>query len=209
MKTYFKKTIKVSVILLSVLFLLPGCLMLVDTGDSTNINNGISFTNAFPFTEHGNWWMLTDEYGRMVKIEVINAVTSNQKTYFQIRYSESGDTVDNWFKKSPDGIFFCDSIDGDFDKLFPAVCSNNGGEFDTEEVSLQEGLMWVDRKESKFIVTLGDEHGVTVGDHMAVFHEGEKVGFVQVDETLDVVSYVSPKGGSGLVLTDDYYQIQY
>ncbi|MFC1510130.1 hypothetical protein ACFL49_00515 [Candidatus Omnitrophota bacterium] len=78
-----------------------------------------------------------------------------------------------------------------------------------EEVSLQEGLMWVDRKESKLIVTLGNEHGVSVGDHMAVFQDGKEVGFVQVEKTLDVVSYVSPKLETKFDLTQDYYQVKF
>lgn len=79
----------------------------------------------------------------------------------------------------------------------------------SQELSLREGLMWVDRKESKLIVTLGHEHGVTIGDHMAVFQNGKEIGTVRVDETLDMVSYVSPGQEKSFALTEDYYQVKY
>ncbi len=102
---------------------------IVDTINNDTINNEQNFYNIFPFTEQGNWWMLTDEHGKLVKVEVTNKITSNQKVFFQIRYQEGTDTIDNWFKKTSDGVFFCDSIDGDFLKLFPGVCSSKGGRF--------------------------------------------------------------------------------
>ena len=64
--------------------------------------------------------------------------------------------------------------------------------YDEKEKSRTEGLLWIDRKNSSFIVTLGVLHGLQPGSTLAIYDGNQKIDMAQVDVPWDVISYVKP-----------------
>ncbi len=79
--------------------------------------------------------------------------------------------------------------------------------YSLEERDNRQGLMWVDRKTSKFIVTLGAMNGLSKGSMLSVYDGNNKVGEVEVEVALDSISYVRPDEPSA-VLNNDYYEVR-
>ena len=76
-----------------------------------------------------------------------------------------------------------------------------------EEKMRKEGLLWVDRKSSRFIVTLGALNGVNKGSYLTIYDGDKKVGQAKVESAFDVISYVSPLEKSLNLSTKDYYRV--
>ncbi|MCD4781091.1 MAG: hypothetical protein K8S27_11175 [Candidatus Omnitrophica bacterium] len=79
--------------------------------------------------------------------------------------------------------------------------------YDETEKARKEGLMWVDREESKYFVTLGAIHGLKVGDFLTVYDGSQRVGRVEVESVFDVISYVLPFKNTDNFYQKNYYQI--
>ena len=75
------------------------------------------------------------------------------------------------------------------------------------EQERREGFLWIDRKSSKFIVTLGASHGLLTGDSLNVYEDDKKIGEVKINVPFDVISYVEPQGEFGNHLTEEYYSV--
>ncbi|MBU4333991.1 MAG: hypothetical protein KKD07_06080 [Candidatus Omnitrophica bacterium] len=79
--------------------------------------------------------------------------------------------------------------------------------YDDAEKARREGLLWVDRKTERIMVTLGAVHGLSKGSKLSVYEGSAKIGQVKVDTAFDVISFVSP-GGNALDLSKhNYYKI--
>ncbi len=71
-----------------------------------------------------------------------------------------------------------------------------------------DGFMWIDRKSSKYVVTLGAVNGIYPGSVLSVYSGEDKIGEVQVDTSFDVISYVVPQTNSLPLLDQDYYRVE-
>ena len=76
-----------------------------------------------------------------------------------------------------------------------------------QEKSRKEGVLWVDRQSSNFVVTLGALNGILPGSKLNVYQGSEKVGQVTVDTSFDVISYVHPEDSLDLS-ANDYYSVR-
>jgi len=84
------------------------------------------------------------------------------------------------------------------------------------ELERKNGILWVDRKSSQLIITLGLVNGLVPGTYLGVYEEklqangtviNEKVDDVIVEKTYDIISYVKP---TKMALDDfnrDYYRV--
>ena len=79
--------------------------------------------------------------------------------------------------------------------------------YNEEETSRTEGLLWVDREDSKFFVTLGAIHGLKAGDFLTVYDGKKRVGRVKVATVMDVISYVLPIKNTEKFFDQNYYQV--
>jgi len=64
--------------------------------------------------------------------------------------------------------------------------------YDEKERSRRVGVLWVDRKNKTYVVTLGAIHGLTVGSALSVYEGDKKIGMVSVDILYDVISFTIP-----------------
>jgi hypothetical protein len=79
--------------------------------------------------------------------------------------------------------------------------------YDKNDIRKKEGFLWVDRKSSKFVVTLGAINGLIPGSQLTVYNGEKSIGQVQVAETFDVISYVLPLNESIDLSQGDYYKV--
>lgn len=77
-----------------------------------------------------------------------------------------------------------------------------------EEKNKMEGLLWVDKKSDKLIVTLGALNGLSEGRLLSVYEDSQKIGEVKVKTALDSISYVEVQGQLKTFLKGDYYQVK-
>lgn len=75
------------------------------------------------------------------------------------------------------------------------------------ELSRTEGVLWVDRKASLMMVTLGQANGLRQGSNLTVFEAKKKIGDVIVDSTFDLVAYVKPIGKTINDFDKNYYRV--
>ena len=75
------------------------------------------------------------------------------------------------------------------------------------EKSRKEGLLWVDRKTARIMVTLGAVHGLSRGSILSVYEGSTKIGQVKVDTAFDVISFVSLGDNSVDLSKHNYYKI--
>ena len=79
--------------------------------------------------------------------------------------------------------------------------------FSEEELNRKEGILWIDRKASKYMVTLGTIHGVMKGSYCDVFEGSTKIGSVRVDDPLFIISYVTLLDKSQDDYKENYYRV--
>jgi len=79
--------------------------------------------------------------------------------------------------------------------------------YDEKERSRREGILWIDRRTAKCIITLGAVNGLSVGSKLTVMKETEKVDVVTVDTPFDVISYVTPQSKRVAQFDNDYYRV--
>ncbi len=76
------------------------------------------------------------------------------------------------------------------------------------EAERKDGSLWIDRKTSSFMVTLGVLNGVTKGSRLSVFEGENKIAVIKVTSALDVVSYAQPVDKKIADFSRDYYQVK-
>lgn len=79
--------------------------------------------------------------------------------------------------------------------------------YDETELNRREGTLWVDDKSAKFVVTLGAVHGVLPGSRLSVYHKGQRIGYVAVSFSFDVISYVHPAQDFLFDINDKYLRV--
>tara|TARA_B100000745_G_scaffold286395_1_gene222298 strand:- start:184 stop:630 length:447 start_codon:yes stop_codon:yes gene_type:complete len=79
--------------------------------------------------------------------------------------------------------------------------------YDDDEKSRTDGFLWIDRSNSKYVVTLGAVNGVYPEAELTVYDGDDRVGEVIVDTSFDVISYVQPMGTEFSDLPNDYYKV--
>ncbi len=63
-----------------------------------------------------------------------------------------------------------------------------------EEAARREGYLWREAETGRMMVTLGALQGLRPGRRLAVYEGDRRVGWVEVEKTLDVIAYVEPVG---------------
>lgn len=67
------------------------------------------------------------------------------------------------------------------------------------------GVLWVDRKSSKYVLNLGSSDGIRIGDSLDIYDRNKnKAGRVKIVTLLNLISYAEPTEANQK-LTDDYY----
>jgi cell division protein FtsB len=81
--------------------------------------------------------------------------------------------------------------------------------YSDEEKSRKEGYLWIDHDAGTAIVTLGALHGLSAGTKLAVLDDANKIiGYVIVDSTMVVVSYVRAMGKSVDDFKGTYFKVK-
>ncbi|MBF0522774.1 MAG: hypothetical protein HQL24_06935 [Candidatus Omnitrophica bacterium] len=75
------------------------------------------------------------------------------------------------------------------------------------EKSRREGFLWVDKKASRLVATLGAVQGVLPGARLSVYENDQKIGEVVVENSFDVISYVKPVDQAPNSFPKDYYRV--
>jgi hypothetical protein len=84
----------------------------------------------FPFENNMNTWNYTESGGNTVTIVVTDTISDDGITYFRVSFRENRvDTTDDWFKRSPKGIYFGQSLTGDYDLFLPGKVDSISGSF--------------------------------------------------------------------------------
>lgn len=78
--------------------------------------------------------------------------------------------------------------------------------YSPSEKDRTEGFLWIDRKASHLIVTLGAMQGLKPGSRLSIYEGEQKIGQVIVNTPFDVISYVQPVETSMDQLKNDYYR---
>jgi hypothetical protein len=76
-----------------------------------------------------------------------------------------------------------------------------------DELKRKEGILWVDRKASSCMVTLGRVNGLNVGSKLNIYDGDNKIGQATVDMPLDIVSYVQLVDKAADELPNSYYRV--
>lgn len=71
----------------------------------------------------------------------------------------------------------------------------------------KEGFLWVDRKSSRLVATLGTNNGVQPGKYLTVYDGAKRVGQVTVEESFATISYVHPVEESSGFPKNDFYRV--
>ena len=110
---------------------------LSDTNDHYSINNHPENQQAtrkiegfFPFEDNSNIWNYTESGGNTVTIIVTDTISDDGVTYFRVSFRENRvDTTDDWFLRSSNGIYFGQSLTGDYDLFLPVALNSVSGSF--------------------------------------------------------------------------------
>lgn len=84
----------------------------------------------FPFEDNSNAWWYTESGGNTVHILVTDTISDDGVVYFRVSFRENRvDTTDDWFKRSLGGIYFGQSLAGDYDLFLPVKIDSVKGSF--------------------------------------------------------------------------------
>lgn len=75
------------------------------------------------------------------------------------------------------------------------------------ELQRKEGVLWIDRKSSLCMITLGIVNGLKEGSILTVYEGYLKVGEVKVEIPHDIISYVRPIEKSLDAFSKNYYKV--
>lgn len=76
-----------------------------------------------------------------------------------------------------------------------------------KELSRKEGVLWIDRKSSTCLVTLGVVNGLGPGSSLGVYQGDSPIGEVVVETAHDIISYVNPVQKSLDDFPNNYYKV--
>lgn len=118
--------------------LLPSCMVAVnspDAGrqDSTHVTHQ-AFTRSlltfFPFQDNANRWHYTEAGGNQAAIYVTDTISDENVLYYKVSYMENRvDTTNDWFLRTNSGIYFGQSLIGNYNLFLPAKIDSVSGSF--------------------------------------------------------------------------------
>jgi len=76
-----------------------------------------------------------------------------------------------------------------------------------KELQRKEGVLWIDRKTSMCMVTLGVVNGLRTGNTLGIYEGDAQIGSVTVETPHDIISYVNLSGKSPNDFPDNYYKV--
>lgn len=76
-----------------------------------------------------------------------------------------------------------------------------------KELNRKEGVLWIDRKTSLYLVTLGIINGVQKGSLIGIYEGNMKIGSVEVKDFYDIISYVDLVDKTSDDFDKDYYKV--
>ncbi len=74
-------------------------------------------------------------------------------------------------------------------------------------VARNEGTLWINRKLSQCLITLGTTHGLEKGVLVDIYDGKKKVGKARVVQVFDVISYAELVGKTQGHFTKNYYSV--
>lgn len=89
--------------------------------------------------------------------------------------------------------------------------------YGSQELERRSGILWIDRKASQGVITLGIVNGLSSGSYLGIYEErrqpgglvvNEKIGEVVVEQSSDIISYVQPVKKSLYEFDRDYYRVR-
>jgi hypothetical protein len=101
-----------------------------DTPSKQRITRNIS--GFFPFEDNSNAWAYTEAGGNKVTILVTDTISDDNVTYFRVSFRENRvDTTDDWFSRSTRGIYFSQSLTGNYELFLPEAIDSLQGKFES------------------------------------------------------------------------------
>jgi hypothetical protein len=86
----------------------------------------------FPFEDNSNRWNYSESGGNTVGILVTDTISDDGSTYFRVSFRENRvDTTDDWFLRSTSGVFFGQSLTGNYDLFLPSKVDSLSGNFES------------------------------------------------------------------------------
>ena len=82
-------------------------------------------------------------------------------------------------------------VEGDSIKLNKLVAAAENV-YDEKERARREGILWIDRKNKTYVVTLGAIHGLKSGSTLNVYDADKKIGMLRIETPYDVISFTAP-----------------
>jgi len=76
-----------------------------------------------------------------------------------------------------------------------------------KELQRKEGVLWIDRKTSMCLVTLGVVNGLRVGSTLGIYEGDTQIGSVTVETPHDIISYVNLSEKSPEDFQNNYYKV--
>ena len=80
--------------------------------------------------------------------------------------------------------------------------------YDDKERARREGVLWIDRKNKTYVVTLGAIHGLTTGSTLNIYDGDKKIGTLRVDTPYDVISFTAPVKPLDNVSDKNYFRVR-
>jgi hypothetical protein len=102
--------------------------------DNTGHDTHEKFTRAtaafFPVEDNTNAWYYTESGGNTVEILVTDTISDDGVLYYRVSFREQQvDTTDDWFKRSPSGTYFAQSLIGTYNLFLPFKIDSVRGSF--------------------------------------------------------------------------------
>jgi hypothetical protein len=108
----------------------PGSGRQQTTDQPTKQNTPRNIAGFFPFENNSNSWNYTESGGNRVTIMVTDTISDDGVTYFRVSFRENRvDTTDDWFMRSSKGVYFGQSLTGNYDLFLPLKTDSISGTF--------------------------------------------------------------------------------
>ncbi len=100
-----------------------------DAGDSSGKRQlvRIAAGDVFPYKNASNWWRYSEAGGNRLAIQVSDAISDDRTEYYKVSFAEERiDTTDDFFRGSREGIYFSESLTGDYALFLPSYLFGSG-----------------------------------------------------------------------------------
>jgi hypothetical protein len=87
-------------------------------------------STCFPFQDNSNWWQYAEAGGNNAAIYVTDTISDDDVLYYRVSFMENRvDTTNDWFLRSNSGIYFGQSLTGNYNLFLPAKIDSAAGSF--------------------------------------------------------------------------------